>query len=107
MNSGFNFPQGTSDFTRRTRTPLNNEISLVGDDRNKNDNEFNVEEKNKSKLNEVSIIENTPPIRSTSTPPFQISNMNQMKNDGNLNNTLENYYDLDLNAKMKELSLNV
>jgi hypothetical protein len=106
MNSGFNFPQGTSDFTRRTRTPLNNEISLVGDDRNKNDNEFNVEEKNKSKLNEVSIIENTPPIRSTSTPPFQISNMNQMKNDGNLNNTLENYYDLDLNAKMKELSLN-
>jgi len=89
----------------RTGTPLNNEILL-------DDDSFGIENKNKTKLSDVSNIEriSTPPLRSTSTPPFQINNMGQMKNDNGLSNSLGNSfdesYDMDLYAKMKELSLN-
>jgi len=90
----------------RAGTPLNNELTLDNDDG------FGLDNKNKTKLSEISNIERiaTPPIRSTSTPPFQINNMGQMKNDNGLSNSLGNSldesYDLDLYAKMKELSLN-
>lgn len=108
MNSGYNI-QETSDITRRTGTPLNNEITLSSD---KPINESFITDDKKGKLSEISNLERiaTPPIRSTSTPPFQINNIGQMKNDNGLSNSLGNSlddsYELDLYAKMKELSLN-